>query len=115
MKASAVANRTKSFKYVCDDGTMLVTYNENAVTSKALDEVAKAGEGDDTFTRMDLAAIEFLCKVIISWELEEDDGSMVPITPERLKSLPTLFLVDLNEKIQGDLAPGEASAVFAAG
>lgn len=36
--------------------------------------------------------IDFICEIVTEWELEEDDGTPVALTAERLKSLPTYIL-----------------------
>lgn len=116
MKASDIQTHPVSFTYKGPEGEMEVVYDENAVTSEALDEITNAGDGTDpNFIRMDRAAIRFLSTMILSWELMEDDGTPVPLEAERMGKLPTLFVTRLMKAIQDDIAPGEASATFVGG
>jgi hypothetical protein len=56
-----------------------------------------------------LATAEILSVLIAKWDLEEDDGSPVPITPERLSNLPVGVLTPIMTAVFETLNPTDAA------
>lgn len=55
-------------------------------------------------------AAEMLSTVLHSWDLKEDDGSVVPITAERLRSLPVAVMLPCMTAVFETLNPTSEEA-----
>ena len=103
MPKLTITSKPRSTTIDCDGEDLHVTFDAAALTPKAIEEMA-AGEIPET-----TALVNFLAGTLVKWDLEEDDGSMVAITIERLMDLPVQFLFSVLTGMQERLAPsGEA-------
>lgn len=95
-----------------------LTYDPGAITEKALGDVGRMIREGQKIARTDMARLTgeesgdidaalavldevmgvsgtvttLLCRVLIAWDLTDDDGvTMFPITPDRLSDLPLAF------------------------
>lgn len=83
-----------------------------------LGSVASAADGDmdgaamvDALSRFMGALNELLCRVILAWDVYEDDAQteMVALTPDRLARLPMEFRTTCFQALVGGLRLGETT------
>lgn len=80
-----------------------IVYDPNVYTPEAEAEwmeAEKLGQSPG-----DLAA-DFLSRLLSRWDMQEDDGSPMPITSARLRKLPFAFLMQIMDGISEDLGKG---------
>ena len=88
------------------EDTVTIEYYPGRVTEKTLAAMnafaAMDGTGIDAgFSRFN----EELAKLLKSWDVLEEDGSMFPIDAHRLADLPISFRLEVLAAIMGDLRP----------
>lgn len=71
------------------DGKVWVAYRPAKVTPETQDYIQASMNGNDD------PMLEWLVETVIDWDLEEDDGQKVERSVDRLKGMPTLFLIRL--------------------
>lgn len=106
--AKIAADIAKVTLYVNDDSLTVYYY-----PSKITDETIALGGVflDLNSVQGAMSAMEslnsLLCGLIQSWDLFEDEEqtTMVPVTPERLKSIPTLLKGKIIGAIMSDIRP----------
>ena len=95
---------------VGDDATsdLTIVYYPSHITETTFANLQKFDSRDqsnliDSFGSLN----EVLASLIKSWDFFEDDAQllMVPITPERLASLPIVFRMSVLSGIMGDIRP----------
>ncbi len=85
----------------------VVTYRPALMTPEGDSQYAKAAEeGED----LNFLLIDRLCKVMVTWDLVDEDGEMYPITPDALGKIDSGFLRAIIEAIGEDRAPKTKSA-----
>jgi hypothetical protein len=108
----AIADRTHTLSVDLGDGDVLnVTYRPAAYTPE-FEQKAQAGidAGDrDSLGRM-------VADIVTDWDLYEDAAHKVkvPLTVDRLRSVPMIVLAPVMESIGGDLRPNLKSGVRSA-
>lgn len=96
--------RTINVAYFSDN--LAVTYRPSELTPQNQSEIndkIEAGEAKNIL-------IETLCQVMISWDVVDDEGTMLPITPETLAQAPGPLLLAISEAIGEDARPKAKSA-----
>jgi hypothetical protein len=106
MRLSKVLQEETTIQVPVGDEKVEVRYRPGAFTPALQDELDELGSG--TASRVGRRFCESLCKVLASWDLEEDNGEPVPLDPDRLTELPAQFLAKLLEVVAEDMRPGEA-------
>jgi hypothetical protein len=105
----AISKRTRTVPVDLGDGDNLtVEYRPSAYTPEF---EMKAQGSIDAKDRDALG--KMLVDILIDWDLFEDEAQKVkvPITVERLRTLPMIVLAPVLEAIGGDLSPNRKSAV----
>lgn len=111
MKLSALVQKERSIQVRVGEGDgdiVNVTYAPGRITLAMADAIqaAAAGVGGG-----EMKAIEaVLVPVLVSWDLEEDDGSLLPCDGEGLKRVPMEFLGMLMSAITEDSRPDPTKA-----
>lgn len=104
----AINDRTRTVQVDLGEGDVLnVTYRPAAYTPEF---EAKVNEGMDAGDRQVLARM--VSEIVTDWDLFEDQAQRrkVPLTVERLHSLPMIVITPVMEAIGEDLNPNRASA-----
>jgi hypothetical protein len=96
MRLSEIKNRTKKVEVSFDEDVVTVTYNPNYVTVDYLHELRGIGGEEDQ--NLDSILTPFL-SVITDWDLQNDDGTVIPITIESLRTVPLNILNGILEKV----------------
>lgn len=100
------------------DETAMLTYRPNAITEemigrfteidKAQRERQKALDAGDEAPELDVSQLDVLndvlAEVCVMWDVLDDDGVMVPFTPEELRKLPIAFKQEVFRQIIEDYA-----------
>jgi len=105
----SIEKRTRTIPVDLGDGdTLKVEYRPSAYTPEF---EMKVQGGIDAKDRDALG--KMLVDILLDWDLYEDEAQKVkvPITVERLRSLPMLVLGPVLEAIGEDLSPNRKSAV----
>lgn len=106
---AALQKRTKTIKADLGDGDSLtVTYRPGAFTPAFEDGMRAAVEAKDPS-----ALAKMVVALIIEWDLFEDDKQTrkVPLTIERIQTIPMLVLTPMLEMVGEDMRPNSPSAV----
>lgn len=118
MKVSALKAKTRTVQVVIpgEDGgpdeSVGVTYRPGALTMELwekIDILAKDPTSADV-EGMKLFLMQEGDPLISGWELEEDDGSPLPCTPENLATLPLQFIGMMADAIGKDSRPDPQKA-----
>ncbi len=95
-----IVEATKRLVVTFGDVELKLQYRPSAVTPRLQKAIAQAQiEGD-----LDALVLDPICRLIASWDLTDDDGSLIPIEPEALSDLPAAILKDLMTAIGEDMA-----------
>lgn len=98
------------------DEKFSVTYSPGAITPAkeaelaeariAAKEAQEAGETptDDLARNAEILA-ERLSEILVSWDVVEEDGTVVPTTLEELKTFPNALLMHVSIAIGEDMSP----------
>lgn len=103
------------------DGQVKITFRPKLLTPESTDRLNQSAMGNDLPMLEWLAGtpekddgdggtIEAVEGALVSWDVEDDDGNVLPITVETLRTLPNRFLVRLVYAMQIGSAPGEAKS-----
>jgi len=84
------------YKTVTKDFPVLVEYRPQSVTI----DFIKGVEGKSGTDQI----VERICRSIIRWDLQDDDGVEIPVTRERIleAGIPAFLLISIVEAINGD-------------
>lgn len=96
--------RTINVTYFNDN--LAVTYRPSELTPQnqsAINDRIEAGDAKNIL-------IETLCQVMVSWDVVDEAGVMLPITPETLAGAPGPLLLAISEAIGEDARPKPKSA-----
>lgn len=80
---------------------LTLSYRPSAVTPRFQKAVAAAQRDGD----LDALILDPLCRLIAEWDLTDEDGTPVALTPDALADLPVPVLVGLMTAIGEDMAP----------
>jgi hypothetical protein len=87
-----------------DDEPLTVVYRPRGLKTETLTQLqaAKATEQFDQLVCVQIIAL------VESWDLTDEDGTPVPITPESLAAIPVTLLSHVFDKINEDIRPNPA-------
>lgn len=99
--AQLAANKaTTSFPYLGE--TVNLTYIPSLITEEYLDTIQRTANTIDALSTN-------IVHVLSAWDVEEDDGNVMPLTVERLRSLDMSFLRTVFQAVMKEVAQGEAN------
>ena len=104
---SQIVADTASVSIPVDQDTLTVVYYPNRVTDETLSQFGSLDElGKDTAGALK-SLNELLCDLIKSWDFYEDEAqtTLVPLTVERLASVPLFLKGKIAFAIMGDVRP----------
>ncbi len=88
------------------DASLTITYDPNLITEEVFAQLQDfAKMSGDTVVEGFKAFNELLVSLIKSWDLLEDDGTVIPLTVERLAKLPIPLRSLALNMILGDIRP----------
>lgn len=107
MKLSTVSSRLERTTVDLGGGAQIwVDFRPQAITPQLVAKVAAAEASQDAGAVVaSLSAT--LCAVVAGWDLQEDDDTMVPITPERLSTIPVSVLYSVLAATREAVSVGE--------
>lgn len=106
MKLSALTSITTRITVDLAGEPVWVDVRPQAVTTDAITAYTVASSNDDAAAVADLFP-RLVCELVAAWDLQEDDGEMVPLTVERVRQLPlNATAIILREGMRG-VMPGE--------
>jgi uncharacterized small protein (DUF1192 family) len=91
-------------------GDLTVRYRPALINERTL-AMLSVGEMNDGAALAEMMA-RFnaeLCRLIVGWDLTDDAGAAIPLTPDALSALPLTLRVSVLSEIASDLRLGEAS------
>jgi hypothetical protein len=108
LKLSQIRAETKPLVIPFQAGDLKVTYKPNAFTADVADKMtaqaADESQATDAFLTMVIAIID-------SWDLEDDEGNIVPIEMAALRrEVPMPVFGRIFQEIQKDAVPDEGKA-----
>ena len=108
MKLSDIATTTTRVTVsLGGDAEVWVDFRPQAVTPQLIAGMASAEQsGDAGQAALNLAAV--VCAVVAGWDLQEDDGRMVELTPDRVAALPLFVLQHVLAATKDAVTVGEA-------
>lgn len=103
-----LAGKPRTVEVTWEEETAQVTFLPGKMTPEFLDELRATEESQG-----DKAVVAILSECLVTWELENEDGSPVGTDIHTLRQLPLPFLAHVLNHLQGDMGPtGEASGSF---
>lgn len=108
-----VGNSARVVKTFPSGAALTIDYYPARVTRKTFADLTSFSEmSEDKIIENIDAVIDLIVSLVKWWDLTEPDGSMIPITTERLATVPFLILAFVVGAITGDIRP-EAAALQA--
>lgn len=90
-----------------DDVEVWVDFRPQAVTPQLIADMSSAEQsGNAGQAALNLASV--VCAVVAGWDLQEDDGQMVELSPGRVAGLPLFVLQHVLAATKDAVAVGEA-------
>lgn len=83
-----------------------LAYRPGAVTPR-FQKAAQAAQRDGN---LDASLLEPLCQLIAAWDITDEAGSLLEITPAGLETVPLPVLFAILEAITADMAPNPSRA-----
>ena len=110
LSLSTVANNAVRATFTYKDETLNVEYRPNKITRKTFASMDAADKSGDILTQLD-AMSELLAGkpdapgtgVLLSWDLTDEQGVLVPLDAQRFEELPPAFLIWLFQCISQDV------------
>ncbi len=94
MKRSSINDRTGKASFEWDGETVNCEYRPGVFTIERQAEMLERAKARDVWSIADL-----LVDTLVSWDVEEDDGTPTPITREVLGSFDEDFILALSEAV----------------
>lgn len=107
-KLSKLKNRTRAFEVNVDGEVVKGLFYPGVYTPKFEEELNSIQEDDPEANRV---LAKKLCALVAEWDLEEDDGSKVPISVEQLIDIPYDVLIGIMMEIGRNLFPNKKTSV----
>lgn len=85
-----------------DEEAVKVVYRPGAITLEVAERVSDLAGGGTSEVH---AIAELLETVLVSWDLENEDGTKLGVTKDEIKKVPFLFLFQVIEVVTGDSRP----------
>lgn len=105
-----IAANTATVTLAVGEDTATIVYFPGRVTEKAIAVLNSFSSMDETNLQAGFRAFNAeLVKLIQSWDVLEDDGTMFPLDADRLSELPVTFRVQVLSAILGDIRPNQAA------
>lgn len=101
IKISLLKGKTKTFVFTYDGESMSVTYRPSEVTAQVVQEMRETVESG----KAEVGLIDMMQRMLVSWEVMDEAGEVLPITQEILQSLPLNFVTELSMSLNKDNAP----------
>lgn len=112
MRLSAATSRVRPIVVKFEGGDLNATYRPTSYTPKKLAEAQakakkakKANDQDAALASM----IESVLDLFVSWDLEDDDGTPIPLTAEALQDVPINVMSELIQEVGRDQQAGDSS------
>lgn len=107
MKLAQLRAESKTVAVSFQAGDLKVEYRPNSFTADAVDKINSAMQDPKQQTA---AMFEMIGGMLLSWDLEGDDGKVIPLDdPARLRAeVPMQVFGRIFAALQEDQAPGEA-------
>lgn len=100
IKASNMATNTANATVEYNNETVSITFYPDKFNNRIITQMDGNVEGFD----------KALCELIKTWDVLEDDGSMYPLTPEKLAELSFPFRVQVAKSIANIIRPNYQTA-----
>ncbi len=103
-----VANQADIHLDFGDGDDLTITYrpglvNERTLAMLSIGDISDAAQLTDMMARFNAE----LCRLIVRWDLTDDNDVVIPLTPEALSALPLVLRITLLTEIAKDLRVGE--------
>ena len=98
VKLSQLQGRTARISVSIGEVELSLKVRPNAMTPARELELQEA-DGSDAVRSL----IEFFCDFVVEWDLTEDDGTVLPITPEVVGSLPSGVMLSVLRHAQAEV------------
>ncbi len=84
VRLSHIRAGVKTLEMDLGEGTLCLTYRVGRITPEIVDRVDQVRNIDDI--------VELLLEWLSSWDMEDDEGQVLPVSEETLRALPMPFL-----------------------
>ena len=101
MKLSPLTATTRQIDVDYYGSAVAVTYRPGVLTPDEDDRIQAAREAN-TLTD---ALIDLLMRMLVTWDVEGDDGKPLPIEAATLRVLPNALLLKIMAAVQEDMVP----------
>lgn len=113
MKLAALAGENRTITVAVpgssSEETVEITYRPGAMNLEVAEKVQELAEAGS----FSVATVESLRTVLVSWDIQEEDGTPLDVTADSIRRVPLPFLMQVFSAIHEDARPnpqtGEAS------
>lgn len=108
----AAVGLSKEVAFAFDGVEYHLRYRPGAISPvqvDKVDEMMQRKPGDEDGNSNEVLA-EFIYRCVRWWDLEEEDGTMTPLTRSSVRDIEPDYLLEAFSAIVNDVVPGEASA-----
>lgn len=111
MKLSTLVAKTKQVEFDYDGETVHMEVRHQLITPKLVADLGVLDDAAVDFSERTHLISEHLARLVVKWDVLDDDGAMFPLKPELLAAeIPVVFQAHcLMEAVQA-MKPGEVQA-----
>lgn len=101
MKLSELRANVRRLEVEYYGNKLAVAYRPGEMTPESEDALREAREQN----RATDAMVELMARTLVEWDVTDDDGAALPITPDTLRPFPSALLLHIMAAIQEDMVP----------
>lgn len=104
LKVGTLQTEPVTIEVPVGEDKLSITYNRRALTPRLLREVSQAASKDDDLGSV-AGGIQQLLRLLLDWDVVDEDGNKLEISEETLIDLPMAFLTDMVNAIWENINP----------
>lgn len=115
---SAITGKTKSVAVEWEGETITVSYSPAQYTPNYIDALnakQRAAESIEDATEQGRQFAEMACEVVKAWDIQDENGAVLPATPDNMALLPVALIQAMIVAITVDLRPNENGGATVSG
>ncbi len=105
---SKITAKTKTIAVEWEGETVQIDYSPSQYTPAYIDALAakqKEAEAEADTAKQGEKFSEMACEVVKAWDIQGDDGAVLPVSVAAMSQLPVSLIQRFIESITGDLSP----------
>ncbi len=112
VKLSDISAKCKSIQVMFDDDALNIEYYPNKITEETFEQLnALSKMKEDTISESFMFYNTTLVGLMKSWDMLDDDGSILPLTAEQMIKVGIVARGKILESIMEDIRPNQTAQV----